>query len=156
MKVKFEDLIASTTYEFVSDFYKGIARAKKNGRWGILNNEGEEIVPFEYEDIVSLSFSGGLIGIKKNGKWGFINRNGETVIPIKYDAVFPFYGKFGVTKVMLDNKWGIINKEGDEVTKISYSKVELFGRGIALSEEDGKLDYISYEHSLKNFRNTKE
>ncbi len=142
-------------FEFFGDFYKGIARAKINGKWGLVNQKGEQITPFEFEEIVSLSYSRGLYGIKKNGKWGFIDRNGECVTEAKYDAIFPFYGNFGISKVQKNHRWGLIDKNGKNLTNISYAKVELFGKGFLLVELNGKLEYFSVEEFQYQYRKKK-
>ncbi len=145
MQNKFSRKLNMDKFEFFGDFYKGIARAKLNGKWGLINQSGEQIAPFEFDEIVSLSYSKGLYGIKKNGKWGFIDRNGECITEAKYDAIFPFYGNFGVSKVLRNQKWGLIDKDGNKLTNISYQKVEMFGKGFLLVEVEGKLEYFSLE-----------
>ncbi len=155
MQNKFSRKLNMDKFEFFGDFYKGIARAKVNGKWGLVNQNGEQITPFEYDEIVSLSYSKGLYGIKKNGKWGFIDRSGECVTEAKYDAIFPFYGNFGISKVQQNRKWGLIDKNGNNLTNISYSKVELFGKGFILVELDGKLEYFSVEDFQYEYRKKK-
>src|SRR5882762_9132873 len=34
-------------YEYAEDFEYGLAVVKQNGKWGVINNKGELIVPFE-------------------------------------------------------------------------------------------------------------
>lgn len=142
----------SKNVEFLGDMNKGISRVKQNGKWGILDYSGNEIVPFEFEEIISLSYSEGLIGIKKDGKWGFVDREGNSVVPTKYDSIFPLYGKFGITKVQLNRKWGLLDREGEELTNINYARVEMFGKGIMLVEINGKLEFLSFDENPARFR----
>lgn len=142
----------SKNFDFLGDMSRGISRVKQDGKWGLLDNYGNEIIPFEFEEIISLSYSEGLIGIKKDGKWGFIDREGNSVVPIKYDSVFPLYGKFGITKVQLDRKWGLLDRDGIELTNINYTRVEMFGKGIMLVEINGKLEFLSFDENAAKFR----
>ena len=74
----------------------------KNGKYGVINIYGEEIVPFGKYDYID-GFDGGLarvkIGkspsyLKGNGtKCGMIDETGNEVLPVEYDEIWNFYGK---------------------------------------------------------------
>ena len=55
----------------------------KNGKAGVLDENGGIIFPIEYDYISALVI--GLYIIKKNGKMGFALKNGEMILPIEYD-----------------------------------------------------------------------
>ena len=73
-----------------------------DGKWGIVNSENNEIVPFGKYDWID-SFDQGLARVKvgnqsnaidNNGnKWGIINEAGEEVLPVEYDNIWNFCGK---------------------------------------------------------------
>ena len=48
---------------------------------GVVNKEGREVIPLEYDRIDSWDDS---IYVKKDKKWGCMNKEGEIVIPIKF------------------------------------------------------------------------
>lgn len=74
----------------------------KNGKYGVINIYGEEIIPFGKYDKIE-GFDRGVarvqIGkrsrnIKDNGnKYGIVNEFGEEVLPIEHDNIWSFYGK---------------------------------------------------------------
>lgn len=69
---------------------------KRNYQWGVVDLEGNEIVPFGKYDWID-GFDHGLARVNKTGtngkKWGIINMAGEEVLPVEYDSVWNFYGK---------------------------------------------------------------
>lgn len=54
-------------------------------KMGLINSEGEKILPCEYEYIWRTTSD--MYAVEKNEKYGCANRNGEIVIPIQYDAI---------------------------------------------------------------------
>lgn len=67
-------------YDYASSFEKGYAKVVKDGKLGIIDSEGNDIVPFEFDPpfesgedniIVNLD-SSNLITLKKDGKYGCI------------------------------------------------------------------------------------
>ena len=66
-------------------FIKGITIALKNEYWGVIDEQGKEILPFEYERL-SLLDNGWLIAAK-DGKEGVIDRQGKVIIPFEYESL---------------------------------------------------------------------
>jgi hypothetical protein len=106
-------------YDFIGDFSEGYAKVKLNGKWGLIDGEGNEIVPPEYVQVGE--FHEGLVAVKlkaENQNWGFIDKTGKVVVPPKYDDVSDFYQ--GYALVYLDGYWGRINTKGIEVLSCIY------------------------------------
>ena len=88
-------------YSWISDlFFEGLAMVTKDGKYGYINEEGEEVIPCKHNE--AWDFSEGLAKVKKDGKWGYINKEGEEVIPCKYDSVGDF--SEGLAEVKKDGK----------------------------------------------------
>jgi len=102
----------------VPSFINGYAPVMKGEFWGIVNEQGVEVVPCEY-DHVNL-FSEGLAGIEKNGLWGFVNEQGEVIIPFQYEDVSPIGFTDGYIPVMLNGLWGVINKNNEVVVPFEH------------------------------------
>ena len=102
--------------------------AKLSGKYGIIDKEGKEIVPYEYEDIKESNFGIELpqhYKIKKNNKWGMLNiANQQIVVPIEYDEIEENEGV--ICKVRSGDKWGIINLETHvQIFPCKYKEIEL-------------------------------
>ena len=70
----------------------------QDGKYGLVDGEGKEKIPFEYEDMMYLSKESGdkyeltYFTAKKNGKWGILDKEGKEVIPFEYDPVYSGMG----------------------------------------------------------------
>jgi len=113
------------TYDFIGVFSEGYAKVKLNGMWGLIDGEGNEIVPPEYVQVGE--FHEGLVAVKLKQEahnWGFINKTGKVIVPPKYDDVANFY--LGYASVLFDGYWGYINTQGNEVIPcVFYSEDSL-------------------------------
>jgi hypothetical protein len=78
------------------------------GKWGFIDINGKEVIPFKYDN--TKGGSEGLWPVEINNKWGYIDKNGKEVIPIIYDDAQLFNN--GFAQVILDGKYFYINKEG--------------------------------------------
>lgn len=56
---------------------------KQNGKWGLVDKDGNTIIDFIY-DRTSSSNEYGFSGIKKDGKWGVVDEKGNIIVEPKY------------------------------------------------------------------------
>ena len=86
----------------------GVWIAQKKGRYGLIDNDGNVIVPlknFQVERVFAKYAK-----LKNISGWGLYDDNGKNIIPHKYSAIDPLFGKmFLVTK---NYRYGIVNYEG--------------------------------------------
>lgn len=97
------------------------ALAVRDKKYGYLNNEGQEIIPCEYEDI-SGYINNNLIYAKKEGKYGFINIKNETIIGFEFDDAENFY--YGHASVCKNKKWAIADTTGKVLTPYEYDEIK--------------------------------
>jgi hypothetical protein len=115
-------------YDYVWTFSEGFAPVLLNGRAGVVNKDGDIVVPLRYNWISP--FSDGLaLAETSEGVLVFICDTGEEVINIDYDVAELFTD--GLAPVMRDDKWGFINKEGNEALPLIYDGVKNFCDGLA-------------------------
>ncbi len=75
-------------YDAVSGFNKGVSAVKLNGKWGLINQNGEQISPLIYDSINMMTglfnnvnlFNEDLIAVSVNKKYGFINKFGKEIV----------------------------------------------------------------------------
>lgn len=97
-------------YEEIEDFTNGMGAAKRNGKMGFLNEQGQEAIAFVYDEV--RPFSEGLAWVCQGEQWGCIDTAGKFVIPLakEYRDVRAF--KNGVAIVGNGQKYGCIDKQG--------------------------------------------
>ena len=81
------------------DILKGntLFLSKKNGKYGYINEAGEVVVDYTYDDATEQN-KFGYAAVQKNGKWGSIDSEGEVVIKPTYELdnniIINFIGKW--------------------------------------------------------------
>ena len=108
--------------------YNGFVKVKLDGKYGFINEDGEEIISCKYED--ADAFSDGLAKVKSVEGWGFVNENGEEIISCKYEEADKFW--FGLAKVKSAEGWGFVNENGEEIISCKYEDADDFWLGLAL------------------------
>jgi hypothetical protein len=105
-------------YEKVSPFEGIFSKVVLNGKSGLINQIGKEIVPVKYDYIKPFK---GMTLVALHSKWGFIDSTGEEIIPPKYESAGDF--QEGLAAVQLAGKFGFIDKHGKEVIPFMYDEV---------------------------------
>lgn len=109
-----------TSYDNMSVKRGGIIVVKKDGKKGVLNKNGEIIIPIKYADVYMREDSK-LIEVEtpyQDGgrKYGVYNEKGEVVVPIgKYKSLSV---KREYIEVKKDGRVGILNQKGVEIIPI--------------------------------------
>ena len=102
-------------YEAISTFGCGVAFAKLNGKYGVIDIHNQTKVPFnlDYDSISGIHH--GYASMKdQSGKWGVINTNGHVVLPCQYD--FPVsFDEDGVAQVKKDEETFLIDTRGNRL-----------------------------------------
>ena len=125
-------------YKRCYGFFKGLAQVELNGKWGFIDETGNEVIPCKYDGI--WNFYEGLAVVALNCKYGFIDKTGKAVIPFKYDWAGDF--KDGIAKVELNGKYGFIDKTGREVIPFKFDGIGIFQDGLAKVELNEKFGFI--------------
>lgn len=105
---KYDKLESFSTY--------GVARAKWNGKHGILSNKGIEITQPQF-DTLSV-FNEGISKAKLNQKDVYVSCTGKI-----YDSYELLNKEKGIYKVKQNNKTGFINNKGVEIKSPTYDEI---------------------------------
>ena len=119
-----------------TDSKAGAYLAKKQGKFGIYNDKGQIILPFEYD--AAGTFDNGTLPLSKQGKWGVIafttDEHGYTYFDkphhvliefkLAYDDVFGFSDELAL--VSKQGKYGYIDKTGQLVIDLIYDDATPF------------------------------
>lgn len=93
--------------------------ARKDGKCGVIDHDGDVIVPLQYEDI-RLDLDG--MRAKLNGKWGVTDACYRPVTPFEYDEIGEF--RCGFADYERDGGVGMMASDGHELTPPVYDEVD--------------------------------
>ncbi len=130
-------------FEVAGLFKSGVAPAKQNGVWGLIEKQAKWLVKPQYKEIGRLSE--GLIAVEKEGKFAFIHATldapGKPLTRFKYDKAHYFSDSLAGVKV--GAKWGFINKQGKLQIPPKYENIRNFKQGFAPVRVNKKWGYIN-------------
>ena len=116
--------------------WKGF-NAVKNGKLGIIDFDGNIMIPFEYDPFPKSIYpkkydwwsddyfplSGNDILMFKNGKFGIIDNQNNMIIPFGFDDIEGLNKRKGIYKAKQGGKWGIINLKSNWITPPEFDKI---------------------------------
>ena len=134
----------------MSSYQEGIAITKKYDKFGLVNEQGLEIITPRFDQIHA--FQNGYAAVKQHGKWSFINKQGKKIAPCRYDWVGNF--KNGFAPVQLNKKWGFINEQGIKICSIEFDAVQNFDSKQALVRKGKNWYILTSKGELKTVKGT--
>lgn len=154
-----QDVTALSNYQDVlmpsTDKSADVFAVKKGNLYGVVNRNGQTIVPFEYERASGNRYD--FIALEKDGKMGAVAPSGKIIIPIKYVAVV-FPDELGVKDYWVkkeDSLYYHFNSAQNFLGTVGYEAVTNFKNHVALVIPVGmKLENSEVNRALYYAPNT--
>lgn len=137
-------LLTDFIYDECGSASSGLLAVEKDGKWGYVNEQGEEVIPIEYDaswdqyvpvasteaEPYCYAASDGYVTLVKDGQWELRNTEGALVIaPGVFEAIRPVYD--GKCWVKQNGIWKVIeigvsadNESGDDKEEKSKEETE--------------------------------
>lgn len=146
------NIVVNCIYDDFLGYYKNnnqkFQLAQKDLKFGWLNEKGEEVIQFKYED--AKQFFDGFSCVKENGKWGIIDLKGDYVIINLFDSIFQinnsehgynaenrYLNWFAI--VLISGNKIFINDKGIKIKDCPFEQVEPFSYGLAAVSNEKEL-----------------
>lgn len=167
-----------TTYDRVSaisvestdtnvPYEKSVLKYRKDGKYGIIDFEGNEITEPIYDEITGLDYKEGTLLVKQDEKYGIININGAEMVKVEYDSISAdnYYDSqtksqkagFIVSKKTEEGyRYGYIDYKGKRILKPEFTKIErineIQGEDIYfVAYKDGQAGLMKNNKCLTNY-----
>ena len=105
----------------------GLAWVMKDNKVGIIDKDGEYVIPMEYDSIGEFYENIAVVGIDE--KHGFVDTEGKIILRPTYDSATTF--SEGSSVVSKDGKYGFVSTLGKEIIKTEYDYATKFSDGFA-------------------------
>lgn len=123
-----------------------LIKVRNEGKYGVYNLDGNEIVPVENMDIV---FRGKRITAKKTNNTIEYDLQGNEIKDNKYKMILSTENPEYSITVTKDNKYGVINTNGTEVVENKYSYLKYLDNNyFAIYSDDNKIGIIDNNGSV--------
>jgi hypothetical protein len=122
--------------------------ASKDGKFGLVDFKGKELLKCEYDEITALKGVKSSLLTKKDGKLGLVDNIGATIIENTYTKIAPVSDKYedGYIVTDSDKKMGVINHNKSTDVEVKYQDIKaLGGNGKYVVKESGKWQVIDTE-----------
>lgn len=139
-------------YDYAGTFSGGFAAVMNDGKWFVINSDGQQIGDTFEEikvDEKGVAFRNGVAFAKNDGKYFLIDTSGKTVGDGNWVDVDCFNSNQHAA-VSNGEKWGFIDATGKIVMDYTYDKARSFSNGFAAVAVEDKWGYIIIDdYSLK-------
>ena len=119
-----------------------VLKVQKDGKFGLINLDGKELLPCEYDSIESLKGVKNTILIKKESKVGLVNSNGEVLLDAVYEKIDNMADNNKYI-VKLDGTWLVMAKDGTKYLEGKVSNVAGINNDNVIVINNGKYGVIN-------------
>lgn len=120
------EAISNTDENQNLSYATNVLRVQKEGKYGLIDFSGKELLPCEYEEIIALEGVENAYKIRKDGKYGVANSEGKILIQTQYADVENL-GEESSQGFIVKNeegKYGIRDVADAQVLEIKYDGIQ--------------------------------
>ena len=119
-------IMVEPLYDAIGEFREyGYAVMQRNGKVGMIDRKGQEVVAPLYDDLELLDSL--FIGVKMENGWSILSLSGGLVLDRPYERVEIWKGRY--LGYMSNRKWGIVHVNGQPIAPPVYDKIEYLPSG---------------------------
>lgn len=121
-------------------YEENVLRVQKDGKYGLIDLAGKEIIKAEYNNIELLKGIDNSILVQKDGKYGLVDVSGKTIIDTEYKEIKSLGKDYreGYITVDENGKQGIVGYTKKQILNNEYEEIEqLYGTSTYVIKESG-------------------
>lgn len=106
-------------------YEENVLRIKKNGKYGLIDLNGKELLLAEYDEITVLEGIENSLIIKKDGKVGLVNDTGSVIIDANYKEIKGLGDTYKDGYITIDEqgKYGLISATKKQILENKYDEI---------------------------------
>jgi hypothetical protein len=126
-------------YDAIGEFKQyGYAVMQRQGRVGLLDRMGRELVSPRYEDISVLDSA--FIAVKDRERWMVIDLDGKVLLPPGYEHVQVWERRF--LAYVKEGKWGLLDRDGRPLAAPVYDEISCEGGRFFITRQERRLGLL--------------
>ncbi len=127
-------------------YEKDVLKVNKNGKYGLIDLNGKEILPIEYDEITVLDGMENSIIIKKGDKIGLVNDNGSAIIDTNYKEIKALGDSYKEGYITVDEKgkYGVVSTTKKQILENKYDEIfPVYLKDYYLVKENGTKELVN-------------
>ncbi|MEL7022068.1 MAG: WG repeat-containing protein, partial [Bacteroidota bacterium] len=125
-------------YDAIGEFKQfGYAVMQQEGRVGLLDASGDQVIAPKYDDIKVLDSL--FVAVMDKGEWMVINFDEQTILPKGYQRVIIWESQYLV--FMEEQQWGIRSVDGQLIVSPQYDEIT-YRQGFFQTKKDNKFGLL--------------
>ena len=123
----YDKVEAIENYDVKQNFwYEDVLRVQKEGKYGLINLDGQQLTNCEYDSINSLKTVEGNFIVTKDGKCGICNNKGQVIINPEYKEIKLLKDGYKNQYIVIDenNNWGLVDIAGASIIETKYKEIK--------------------------------
>lgn len=132
-------------------WYESALKVQKDGKYGLINLDGKQILNCEYDNIYALEGTKGVYITIKNDAKGLVDFTGKVVIENKYKDIKALTTKYenGFIVKNSDNICGVINYDSSIALQEKYEEIKnVYGNSMYVVKENGVWKIVDTEEKV--------
>lgn len=129
-------------------YEENILKVQKDGKYGLINLDGKEILACDYDEINSLAGTKGVVITLKDGKQGLVDSVGNIIIENNYSEIKALTSKYENGFIVKDDsgKYGVIKYNKTVVLETKYDDIKsVYGNSMYVVKEADSWKVINEE-----------
>lgn len=126
-------------------YEKNILKVQKDNKYGLINLDGKELLPCEYDEIKAVLGVKNVLQTTKDGKLGIVDNTGKIIIKNEFDQIDTITDKYEDGFIVkLDNgKYSILSTTGETAVEGEFEDVKkVAGNKMYVVKQDGTWKII--------------
>ena len=142
-------------------FEDNVLRVLKDGKYGMIDFSGSELLPCEYENIEALKGVKNNFLVTKEGKVGLVNEKGQFIINVEYSIILTLAEGYNSEYIVVDENgnYGLISTSGKLIIEPQYQSIKYLKSQTMFAVKEGetwKLINENGETILEGYDDIKE
>lgn len=128
-----------------------ILKIENDGKYGLINFTGKEILKCEYDEIIALEGIKNAFRVKKDDKYGVFDSEGKEIVSIGYSQITPIGSdnKAGYIVKSVEGKYGVVGYSNTLILQSIYDNISrIHGNDTYFVTKDSKKQLIKKDGTL--------
>lgn len=130
---------------------RGLVWVSRESVWGALNEGGDLVIPFEYDEMGRVNEETRNVRVRKNGKMGLVDTLGRTITSFLFDEIGSSNGD--LLSASRNGFWGVVDVKGNILIPLKYEEAYVLSKSQDIIRVKRNNEYQFFNREGKEISN---